>query len=249
VSGRDTEPELSLSLPLGAGQLTRAFLPDDPPTQEQLAALCRHVQATLREVAGRLSLPGAPERVAGTSKTFKQLARLCGSLAQVEGVPVRRYVTAAGLEALIPKLARLPARKRAELDGVSRPRSRQILAGAVIARAAMTALNVDSVDVCPWGLREGIVLHYLRPLQAARDDSFGLALRPLTESLVSEVAGHSTAPGGHAPARVRNYDARSGARGSGTSDGSSPGLIQSRWPLRSFHSPRVRLGGTPNRCR
>jgi exopolyphosphatase/guanosine-5'-triphosphate,3'-diphosphate pyrophosphatase len=203
VSGRDTEPELSLSLPLGAGRLTRAFLPDDPPTQEQLAALRRHVQATLREAAGGLPWQGVPERVVGTSKTFKQLARLCSSPAQREGVPVRRYVTAAGLEALIPKLARLRAQKRAELEGVSRPRSRQILAGAVVARAAMTALGVDSAEVCPWALREGIVLHYLQP---ANDEPFRLALHPLTGPLPGEMAGHPTAAGGHAPARVRKYE-------------------------------------------
>jgi exopolyphosphatase / guanosine-5'-triphosphate,3'-diphosphate pyrophosphatase len=33
VFGRDAEPELSVSLPLGAGWLTRVFLPDDPPSR------------------------------------------------------------------------------------------------------------------------------------------------------------------------------------------------------------------------
>jgi exopolyphosphatase/guanosine-5'-triphosphate,3'-diphosphate pyrophosphatase len=176
VFGRDAEPELAVSLPLGAGRLTRTFLPDDPPTREQLAALRAHVRATLREVADRLLWEGVPDRVIGTSKTFKQLARLSGSPAQREGPFVRRRVTAADLEMLIPQLAGLRARKRAKLPGVSRSRSRQILAGAVAARAAMKALNVDCVDVCPWALREGIVLHYL---QTTHNQSFDLPLRPL----------------------------------------------------------------------
>ena len=124
-------------------------MPDDPPTQQQLAVLRRHVRATLREVAGRLPSGGVPGRVVGTSKTFKQLARLCGPPAQREGLSGGRYVTVAGLEALIPRLARLRAQERAGLAGVSRPRSRQILAGAVVALAAMKALSVDSADVCP----------------------------------------------------------------------------------------------------
>jgi len=41
VLGRDAEPELAMSLPLGAGRLTRQFLPDDPPSRDQLAALRR----------------------------------------------------------------------------------------------------------------------------------------------------------------------------------------------------------------
>jgi exopolyphosphatase/guanosine-5'-triphosphate,3'-diphosphate pyrophosphatase len=183
VFGRDAEPELAVSLPMGAGRLTRSFLPDDPPTREQLAALRAHVRATLREVADWLLWEGVPDRVIGTSKTFKQLARLSGSPAQREGPFVRRRVTAADLEVLIPQLAGLRARKRAKLPGVSRSRSRQILAGAVAARAAMKALNVDCVDVCPWALREGIVLHYL---QTTHNQSFDLPLRPLPGAAYQE---------------------------------------------------------------
>jgi exopolyphosphatase/guanosine-5'-triphosphate,3'-diphosphate pyrophosphatase len=179
VFGRDAEPELSISLPLGAGRLTRTFLPDDPPTRDQLAALRAHVKATLREAADRLLWEGVPDRVIGTSKTFKQLARMSGSPAQRKGPFVRRSVTAADLEAWIPRLAALSARQRAKLQGVSGPRSRQILAGAVVARATMKALNVNVVDVCPWALREGIVLHYL---QTTHQESFDLPLRPLAST-------------------------------------------------------------------
>ena len=201
--GRDAEPELSLSLPLGAGRLTRDFLPGDPPAKEQLATLRGHVRSTLREVADRLLWEGVPDQVTGTSKTFKQLARLCGSPAQREGPFARRCVTTDGLDALIPQLAGLRARKRAKLAGVSRSRSRQILAGAVVARAAMKALNVDSVDVCPWALREGIVLHYL---QSTHSESFDLPLRPLPGAAYQE-DGPSSPGGGRialvaAPART-----------------------------------------------
>lgn len=176
VFGRDAEPELSVSLPLGAGRLTRAFLMDDPPLREQLTTLRAHVKSTLREVADRLLWEGVPDRVIGTSKTFKQLARLAGSPAQRKGPFVRRSLTVVDLETWIPQLAGLHSRQRAQLPGISRPRSRQILAGAVAARAVMKALNVSSVDVCPWALREGIVLHYL---QSMHSESFDLPLRPL----------------------------------------------------------------------
>ncbi|HUN31249.1 MAG TPA: Ppx/GppA family phosphatase [Trebonia sp.] len=174
--GHDAEPELSISLPLGAGQLTRAFLPDDPPSSAQLASLRGHVTATLREVARRLAAEAAPDRVIGTSKTFKQLARLTGSPGQPTGPFAGRSVTRTDLEAWIPRLAALGALRRAELPGLSRSRSRQILAGAITASATMTALSVDSIDVCPWALREGIVLHYL---QVTHSESFDLPFRPL----------------------------------------------------------------------
>lgn len=96
-------------------------------------------------------------------------------------------MTARDVEAWIPRLATLRARDRAKLQGVSRSRSRQIAAGAVAARAGMKALNVGSVDICPWALREGIILHYLQ----AFNQSFDLPLRPLNGSTY----GHD-APGG-----------------------------------------------------
>ena len=62
VLGRDTEPELAVSLPLGAGRLTRQFLPDDPPGPEQLKRLRRYVRDTLSEVADRLRWEGDARR-------------------------------------------------------------------------------------------------------------------------------------------------------------------------------------------
>jgi exopolyphosphatase/guanosine-5'-triphosphate,3'-diphosphate pyrophosphatase len=49
----------------------------------------------------------------------------------------------------------------AELDGVSVGRAHQVLAGAVIAAAAMDALSVAELELCPWALREGVILRRL----------------------------------------------------------------------------------------
>ncbi|MEV0030360.1 hypothetical protein [Nocardia sp. NPDC050793] len=45
--------------------------------------------------------------------------------------------------------------------GASQPRARQILAGAMVAEATMAALNIDSIEVSPWALREGVVLQHI----------------------------------------------------------------------------------------
>jgi len=50
---------------------------------------------------------------------------------------------------------------RAELPGVSISRARQIVAGAVVAFSVMDYLDVSEVEICPWALREGIVLRRL----------------------------------------------------------------------------------------
>jgi exopolyphosphatase/guanosine-5'-triphosphate,3'-diphosphate pyrophosphatase len=183
--GRDAEPELAVSLPLGAGRLTRAFLPDDPPNEAQLRELRRHIRATVREVTDRVRWEGPPARVVGTSKTFKQLARLTGGAPQCKGPFVERRVTVRDLNDWIPRLAKMPAHKRADLPGVSASRSRQILAGALVAKLTMTELDVRIAHVCPWALREGIMLHYL---QSTQGESWDMPL-------------HHVRPGHHATSR------------------------------------------------
>jgi len=163
--GRDAEPELAVSLPLGAGRLTRAYLSDDPPGAGQVKRLRQHIRATVREVTDRVRWEGPPARVVATSKTFKQLARLTGSPAQRKGPFVSRRVKVSDLNKWIPKLQRMTAEERAALPGVSASRSSQILAGALVAKLTMDALDIRCADVCPWALREGIMLHYLQTTQ------------------------------------------------------------------------------------
>jgi exopolyphosphatase/guanosine-5'-triphosphate,3'-diphosphate pyrophosphatase len=176
VLGRDVEPELALSLPLGAGRLTREFLTADPPTPEQLKGLRRHVRDTLSEVLDRLRWEGPPRRVVATSKTFKQLARLTGAAPQRKGPFVARELAVADLREWIPRLAEVPAAERAHLRGISRPRARQVVAGALAAESTLSALDVPRVEVCPWALREGILLRHLERVA----DTPALPLQPLT---------------------------------------------------------------------
>ncbi|WP_084628544.1 hypothetical protein [Amycolatopsis nigrescens] len=178
VLGRDAEPELAISLPLGAGRLTRAFLAGDPPTRGQLKALRRHVRETLCEVADRLRWEGVPRRSVGTSKTFKQLARLGGAPPQRKGPFVRRTLRHRELHRWASRLCQMPASERAGLRGVSRSRARQIAAGAMVADATMSTLDVKSLEICPWALREGIMLRHLEAIA----EPAGLPLQPLTRA-------------------------------------------------------------------
>jgi exopolyphosphatase / guanosine-5'-triphosphate,3'-diphosphate pyrophosphatase len=172
VLGRDAEPELAISLPLGAGRLTRGLLPDDPPSRAQLKAMRRHIRGTLRAIADRVRWEGDPRRVVATSKTFKQLARLSGAPPQRKGPFVQRRLARRDVQKWIPRLAKMTAAERARLRGISLSRSRQILAGAMVADLTMATLDIDSVEICPWALREGIVLRHLESI--AQEAPFSL---------------------------------------------------------------------------
>lgn len=160
-SGVDEEPEVALSLPLGAGRLTREWLPDDPPGRRRVAMLRDWLDAELAEASVSVLEAGHPDLAVATSKTFRSLARLTGAAPSAAGPRVKRTLTANGLRQLISFISRMTTADRAELEGVSAERAPQIVAGALVAEASMRALSIESVDICPWALREGLILRKL----------------------------------------------------------------------------------------
>jgi exopolyphosphatase/guanosine-5'-triphosphate,3'-diphosphate pyrophosphatase len=190
--GDGDEPGVPLSLPLGAGRLTREYLPGDPPSAGDVERLREHVRRVLRDGTRELRSRPAPMRVAATSKTFKQLARLTGAPKARAGPYVRRTLRRDDLRGKIPKLARRSARRRARMRGVSENRAGQILAGAIVAEAAMTALDLEEVDICPWAVREGVICHRMAtmPAPAAGDLHDLLEVRPE----IAEVDGSRETP-------------------------------------------------------
>ncbi|MER6162008.1 Ppx/GppA phosphatase family protein [Streptomyces sp. NPDC001868] len=159
--GIDEEPDAAASLPLGAGRLTAGWLPGDPPTPDDIRALRRHVRAQIARTVGEFSRFGAPDHVVATSKTFRQLARIGGAARSAEGLYVQRDLKRGALETWVPKLAGMTTAQRAALPGVSEGRANQLLAGALVAEAAMDLFQVETLEICPWALREGVILRRL----------------------------------------------------------------------------------------
>lgn len=159
--GLDEDPDVAESLLLGAGRVTRELLAGDPPSAQQIKAARKHVRAEIAANIRALHKAGAPDCVVGTSKTMRLLARLSGAAPSSEGPYVKRTLTLADATAAITRLAPLTAAERAALPGVSVARAPQALAGAIIAEAAMDLVGVEALEVCPWALREGLILRYL----------------------------------------------------------------------------------------
>jgi exopolyphosphatase / guanosine-5'-triphosphate,3'-diphosphate pyrophosphatase len=161
AAGVDEDPELAFSLPLGAARLTREWFTDDPPPKDDVVRLRAHVADMLAEPAKQLLGSGRPDRVVATSKTFRTLARLAGAAPSSAGPRTRRVLSRTGLTQVHAFISRMTSADLAELDGVSVGRSHQTLAGAVVAAEAMDALGVDELELCPWALREGVILRRL----------------------------------------------------------------------------------------
>jgi len=180
-NGVDEEPEVALSLPLGAARLTREWLAEDPPSRRRVAMLRDWLDAELAAAAETVLEAGAPDLAVATSKTFRTLARLTGAAPSAAGPRAKRSLSANGLRQLISFISRMTSADRAELEGVSVERAPQIVAGALVAEASMRMLSIDTVDICPWALREGLIL---RKLDSEADGT------ALVETSVRDAGGH-----------------------------------------------------------
>lgn len=161
ASGVDESPDSTLSLPLGAARLTRDFLKGDPYLAKDVKSLETFVSQQLEKALPSALQSHDANHFVATSKTFRTLARLSGHWFNENP----KHLERANLRAMAIKLAAMPNRSRAELPGVSDNRALQLVAGAIVANCVMQALDIDKVEICPWALREGIVLRRLDWLQ------------------------------------------------------------------------------------
>jgi len=168
ASGTDEDPDAAVSLPLGAGRLTRDWFSADPPPAEEVRQLRKHVRTAIAREIGGVLRSGAPDNVVATSKTFRQLARITGAAPSNQGPLVRRVLSHQEVTEWAGRLPTMTAAQRAELPGVSEGRAPQLPAGAIVADAAMDLLEVTEAAVCPWALREGVILRRLDLLPQAR---------------------------------------------------------------------------------
>jgi exopolyphosphatase/guanosine-5'-triphosphate,3'-diphosphate pyrophosphatase len=164
--GIDEVPDVTISLPLGAGRLTRDWLIGDPPSADETRQLRRHVRAEIARRAGEVTRLGPADRAVATSKSFRQLARIAGAAPSGEGPYVRRVVSHADIAELAKRLATMSVAERADMPGVSRTRAPQLAAGALVADAAMDLFGLAELEICPWALREGVILRRIDALAA-----------------------------------------------------------------------------------
>ncbi|MCC9173528.1 Ppx/GppA phosphatase family protein [Arthrobacter sp. zg-Y179] len=190
--GQDELPEIARSLPLGAGRLTRDWLPEDPPSPKSIKKLRKYIRGMVGEAAEEFSAFGRPDLVAGTSKTFRSLARIAGAAPSAAGPFVPRVLTLEDLSLWTKRLGALTARDRAGLDGVSALRAPQMLAGALVAQAAMEAFAVQSLKICPWALREGLILRRFDTLRFETTGDLPRGPAEGEEFLVAAGAGPSS---------------------------------------------------------
>ena len=155
--GEDEAPDAAISFPLGASKLTRDFLSGDPFKDKEIKELNTFIGESMKmAIPDEIRIHGS-DRCIATSKTFRTLARLGNHWFDND----QNYLELSSLERIIPKLVEMTNKQRGQLPGVSESRAGQIVSGALVAKSAMERLSITKLEICPWALREGIVLKWL----------------------------------------------------------------------------------------
>jgi exopolyphosphatase/guanosine-5'-triphosphate,3'-diphosphate pyrophosphatase len=160
--GVDESPEIATSLPLGAARLTKDFLRGDPYTDKSIRALRDHIENKLEQILPSLVKHQDTDRAIATSKTLRTLARLSGDWFDGSG----KNITVEAIRKISAKLSEMDESTRAKLPGVSENRASQIVAGAFVAESVMRNLDIKELEICPWALREGVVLKWMDWMEA-----------------------------------------------------------------------------------
>jgi exopolyphosphatase / guanosine-5'-triphosphate,3'-diphosphate pyrophosphatase len=164
AGGADEAPDVAWSMPIGAARLARSFPATGTPTEDDVRRIRHEIRVEIARDAGRLLRSGAPDRAVATSKTFRSIARICGAAPSADGPLVRRVIDGQALRKRIPSLVGMSTSELATLPGVSANRVHQIVPGALVAEACLDIFDLPSLEICPWALREGVILERIDQL-------------------------------------------------------------------------------------
>ena len=157
AAGLDEEPDVAISLPLGAARLTRVAHRGTRQPRSRCGSCASMCAPRSRGGAADVARAGTPDRAVATSKTFRQLARIAGA-APSEGRAVRaahRHPRGRDRRGETPAGHVRRSAGRAT-RGVPRPGA-PARGRALVADAAMDLLGLAELEICPWALREGML--------------------------------------------------------------------------------------------
>ena len=143
------------SWPLGAVRMTERFLAaKGPAKRRQLDELRGHVRETLADASW---LVGGGRRLIGVGGTVRNLAAAVQRAAGLPSFGVQgQLITREALDALVERLAALPATERGDVPGIKPARADLILAGAVVIQTVLELGEFDALEATEAGLREGV---------------------------------------------------------------------------------------------
>jgi len=162
---REGEPLKLVSVKLGAVGLTDRFIRSDPPAPDELDQLRSEIRSSLQTIAGDLLQQGWDYTTATSGTAVTIGAAFNGTTT----------ITLSELKRLNAKLASLTIAERRTIMHFAPLRADIIVAGAFVLEETMNALAIESLRVCDWSLREGVIIDRLREWKRSSDSVASVA--------------------------------------------------------------------------
>ncbi len=165
---RDAEPYKLFSMKLGAVGLTERFIASNPPKKKELDNIAAEIASALERPLRKIKSE-TWQISTGTSGTILNLAALLNfqkSGEKSEKNDSKPVIGLKKLSALNEMLARVTLEERAKLPIISLHRAGVIVAGGLILENVMRALKIETLEPCGFALREGVLIDYLRRVEA-----------------------------------------------------------------------------------
>ncbi len=159
ASGHHTETVTSLEL--GAVFLTEKFLPTDPPGDEDLRQLRKHIRKTLKKAGIDDSL--AVGCLVGSGGSMTNIGSMVMAMRGEQYESVHRYeVLHSEVIHLLAMLARKTQKERQNIPGLNPERADIILAGMILTDEMMRRCRTNLLRINAKGIREGLILQSLQ---------------------------------------------------------------------------------------
>jgi exopolyphosphatase/guanosine-5'-triphosphate,3'-diphosphate pyrophosphatase len=202
------EPEVMLSLRLGAVRLTEKYISTDPISIDQRNRLVANIRSDFTRAAAEIKNAGF-DFVIGSSGTVLNMVNAVvqahgpyGSEDVTDYEPFSQTVRLDQIEWLNRKLGRMTLRERRRAPGIEKGRADIIVAGGLLLQCFLSDLDAAEITSCDWSLREGVILNYLRRRReahiapkiqpatafASQEDSL---LYPVTDDSILDVRARS----------------------------------------------------------
>ncbi len=159
IVARDGAVRSARSLQIGSGRLTERHMASDPPDRAMITAAEADARETIAPHAAASPPVDRLILVGGTAASLPSLAP------ESDGA---RILTGRRLGVALAVLTAAPAARVAAETGLDPERVRVLPAGVAIFRALFAAYGLDSALIGSGGIREGLIMEYLRQGEARR---------------------------------------------------------------------------------
>ncbi|HXG82596.1 MAG TPA: Ppx/GppA phosphatase family protein [Pyrinomonadaceae bacterium] len=161
---KNGEPHKLFSMKLGAVGLTERFLLTNPPRNREIKNLQTEIGFALEQPLRKIK-DETWNVASGTSGTIVNLAGLLNFSSNGNSA-AKPHIQLKKLTALNKMTANLPLEERAKLPVISPQRAEVIVGGGQILEGVMRALGIETLEPCAYALREGVIIDYLRQIEA-----------------------------------------------------------------------------------